>query len=148
MYVCDSEPYSNIARTIWLCSCSRLLTVMDLLEKSGKRDRKADEAWLKRRRQSGEEEAEASRTLARMGQWINAPTMLTLTRTRRGESSRKRNIMVRMQPKELAFITVEEQAPLGSLELEDMKQAVDGGVTARHESCVICEFKMLQRVRS
>ena len=86
--------------------------------------------------------------LARMGQWISAPTMLTLTRTRRRESSRKRNIMVRMQPKELAFITVEEQAPLGSLELEDMKQAVDGGVTARHESCVICEFKMLQRVRS
>ena len=40
--------------------------------------------------------------------------------------------MVRMQPKELAFIRVEEQAPFGSLELEDMKQAVDGGVTARH----------------
>jgi hypothetical protein len=38
---------------------------MDLLEKSGKRDRKAEEAWLKRRRQSGEEDAEASRTMPR-----------------------------------------------------------------------------------
>ena len=42
------EPYSNIARTIWLCSCSRLLIGMDLLDKTGKRERKAEEAWLKR----------------------------------------------------------------------------------------------------
>ena len=34
--------------------------------------------------------------------------------------------MVRMQPKELEFIRVEEQALFGSLELEDMKKAVDG----------------------
>jgi hypothetical protein len=64
--------------------------------------------------------------LARIRYWINAPTMLALTRRRRGESSRKRNIMVRMQPKELEFIRVEEQALFGSLELEDMKKAVDG----------------------
>ena len=56
--------------------------------------------------------------------------------------------MVCMQPKELAFIGIKEQTPFGSLVLEDMEEAMDGGVTARHERCVICKFQMLQRMCS